>query len=121
MENNTKTDFMRTNVTLAELLGVLSVVIIPILVWGVSVETRLVMHKQSIENQEKFGHKMENKMDKIQSTTTEILIELQTKEDNHLAVFVVEDLGFCIFFKVFDNTSEKSATTAVRCKGNNTK
>lgn len=76
-----KNDFMKMNVTLSGLLGILSVIVIPILAWAVSAETRLVMHEQSIDMHDKTLIKIENKLDKVNENTTKILIQLQNKED----------------------------------------
>lgn len=74
---------MRTNITLAGLLGVLSVFIIPLLAWGVSVETRLTMHGQRIQYLETLVEKTYTKLEDLKEDTIDILLELKDKKDRN--------------------------------------
>lgn len=72
---------MKTNITLSGLLGILATLIIPLILWGVSIETRLVMHQQQLQTQERLIHKIDDGMKDLNKTQMKILIELQRKQD----------------------------------------
>lgn len=72
---------MKEQPTFAQMLGILSVIVIPLIVWGVSVETRFASNIQRIEQNEKMNYKTSQKLDLINDNTTEILVQLQNKEN----------------------------------------
>ncbi len=72
---------MNERPTIAQLLGILSVVVIPIVVWGVSVETRLTSQFFQIEQNAVNNTKIEGKIDKINETTLNILLALEHFKD----------------------------------------
>lgn len=77
----TNSQKMKDKPTMAQILGLFSVVIIPLLVWGISVETRFTEVLIRVQQNEKFNHITSQKLDKIQNTTNEILINLERKQD----------------------------------------
>lgn len=69
---------MKTPPTMSQVLALLSVIVIPILVWGVSVETRLTSQiLYQIEQNAKSSAKIEVKIDEINKNTVDILIQLE--------------------------------------------
>lgn len=72
---------MKQQITIAQVLGLLSVVVIPLLVWGISVETRFAESLYRIQQNEKNAYEVKLKMNKIDQTTLEILLQLKDKED----------------------------------------
>lgn len=72
---------MKKEITLGNLLGILIPVFITVLVWGNSVETRLNEHKIRVEAVERTNGKIEVKLDKMDETLTNILVELQNKKN----------------------------------------
>jgi len=72
---------MKKEITLGNLLSIFIPVLMIILAWGNSVEVKLREYDVRLELVERTNEKIENKIDKIQITTTNILIELQNKKD----------------------------------------
>jgi hypothetical protein len=68
---------MKEAPTMSQVLGLLSVIVIPILIWGVSVETRLTSQLYQIEQNAKAAAKIEVKIDEINKNTINILIVLE--------------------------------------------
>ena len=80
------------NIPLSTLLNVSAVIIIPCIIWGVSLEVKITNNKQHIETirevnkREKEAlkeiiNRFEDNMKNLQKTNTKILIELQRKMD----------------------------------------
>lgn len=67
----------KPSLNLSQALALLSVIVVPLLVWGVSVETRFSSSIYRIEQNEKFNIKTEEKIDKILDGNTKILVELE--------------------------------------------
>ena len=72
---------MKTPPTMAQVLGILSVIVISLLAWGISVETRFAESILRIQQNEKNLFETKSKLDKIDETTLKILLELKDKED----------------------------------------
>ena len=79
---------MKQTPTIGQVLGILSVLIIPLIVWGVSVETRLTEVFYYNKINEEFKNEIRNKLNKVDEKQdqngfilTDILIELQNKEN----------------------------------------
>lgn len=72
---------MNKQITIAQVLGILSVLVIPLLAWGISVETRFAQSILRIQQNEKNAYEMKAKIDKIDENTLKILLELKDKED----------------------------------------
>lgn len=68
---------MKESPTMAQVLGLLSVIIIPVLVWGISVETRFTAQIYRIEQNERTNAKIENKINRIDENTLNILLEIE--------------------------------------------
>tara|TARA_R110000782_G_C14602722_1_gene391213 strand:- start:8 stop:226 length:219 start_codon:yes stop_codon:yes gene_type:complete len=68
---------MKTPPTMSQVLALLSVIVIPIMVWGVSVETRLTSQIYQIEQNARTSAKIEVKIDEINKNTIDILLELE--------------------------------------------
>lgn len=62
---------------MSQVLGLMSVIIIPIIIWGVSVETRFTSNIYRIEQNEKTNTKIEEKIDRIDENTMHTLIEIE--------------------------------------------
>lgn len=74
-------DLLKKNsITFANFLGIMTIIIIPLLVWAITLETRLTLHENKIETNERLIYKIEDKLDNLQNTSTRILIELQRKD-----------------------------------------
>ena len=72
---------MKKEITLGNLLGILIPIFITIIIWGNSVETRLSVYINRLETVERTHGKVEAKLDKMDETLTNILIELQNKKN----------------------------------------
>ena len=72
---------MKENPTMSQLLGILSAIVMPLIIWGVSVETRLTSQIHQIEQNAINNTKIENKSDKINDTTLQILLALEHLKD----------------------------------------
>ena len=72
---------MKKEITLGNLLGILIPIFITIIIWGNSVETRLSVYMNRLETVERTNGKVEAKLDKMDETLTNILIELQNKKN----------------------------------------
>lgn len=72
---------MKDNPTMAQVLGILSAIVMPLIVWGVSVETRLTSQIYQIEQNAINNTKIESKIDKIDETTLSILLALEHLKD----------------------------------------
>ena len=72
---------MKKEITLGNLLGILIPMFITIIIWGNSVETRLSVYMNRLETVERTNGKVEAKLDKMDETLTNILIELQNKKN----------------------------------------
>ncbi len=72
---------MKKEVTVGNLILTLLPVIIIVLTWGNSVETRLTEYSIRITNTERTNAKNEAKLNKIIDNQTEILIRLENKKD----------------------------------------
>ncbi len=68
---------MKNPPTMSQVLGLMSVIIIPIIIWGVSVETRFTSNIYRIEQNEKTNTKIEEKIDRIDENTMHTLIEIE--------------------------------------------
>ena len=68
---------MKTNINLSHVLALMSVIIIPLIIWGISVETRFANSIYRIEQNEKKNTAIEKKIDKIADNTQNILIEIE--------------------------------------------
>ena len=72
---------MKKEITLGNLLGILIPIFITIIIWCNSVETRLSVYMNRLETVERTNGKVEAKLDKMDETLTNILIELQNKKN----------------------------------------
>lgn len=81
MENKNSDIKMKQQPNLAQVIGLLSVVVIPLLVWGISVETRFTELLIRVQQNERFIQTTSHKLDDIQNTTNEILINMERKQD----------------------------------------
>tara|TARA_R110000772_G_scaffold36098_4_gene86652 strand:+ start:9227 stop:9445 length:219 start_codon:yes stop_codon:yes gene_type:complete len=72
---------MKEPPTMAQVLGILSAIVMPLIVWGVSVETRLTSQIYQIEQNAINNTKIEGKIDKINETTLSILLALEHLKD----------------------------------------
>lgn len=68
---------MKITLTLQHLLGIMSIIIIPLIIWGISVETRFANSIYRIEQNEKKNTAIEKKIDKISENTQTILIQIE--------------------------------------------
>jgi biopolymer transport protein ExbB/TolQ len=68
---------MKITLTLQHLLGIMSIIIIPLIIWGISVETRFSNSIYRIEQNEKKNTAIEKKIDKISENTQSILIQIE--------------------------------------------
>jgi len=68
---------MKVTLTLQHLLGIMSIIIIPLIIWGISVETRFANSIYRIEQNEKKNTAIEKKIDKISEDTQTILIQIE--------------------------------------------
>jgi len=68
---------MNKTPTMAQILALFSVIVIPVFAWGVSIETRFTKTIYRIEQNEKTNFKIEKKIDDINKNTLNILIELE--------------------------------------------
>ncbi len=68
---------MKEPLTLSQILGLLGVIVVPLLIWSISVETRIQMQGQQLHQAAKNSLKLESKIDKIESNTLNILLELE--------------------------------------------
>ena len=73
---------MNKSPTIGQVLGLLSVIIIPLLVWGISVETRFTASLIRIQQNESQNAKMYTKIDRIETATTNILIQIERIKKN---------------------------------------
>ena len=81
---------MKKEITLGNLLGILIPIFITIIIWGNSVETRLSVYMNRLETVERTNGKVEAKLDKMDETLTNILIELQNKKiKNSFCTFTI--------------------------------
>jgi hypothetical protein len=72
---------MKESPTMAQVLGILSAIVMPLIVWGVSVETRLTSQIYRIEQNAISNTKINTKIDKINETTLNILLVLEGLKD----------------------------------------
>lgn len=75
---------MKQQLTVAHILGILSIIVIPLIVWGISVETRFTAFEAEfnaviyrIEQNEETNVKIEEKVDQINQNTIKTLIEIE--------------------------------------------
>lgn len=64
--------------TLNQLLAILSIVVIPLLIWGVSVEIRFAETNLRLNNGESNITEMKKDVKEIKEVTNEILIEVKS-------------------------------------------
>jgi len=72
---------MKSQITLGNLLSILIPVFIIVLTWGNSVETRLKESMIRIQQTERINAKIEVQLDKMLDNQTNILVELQNKQN----------------------------------------
>jgi hypothetical protein len=72
---------MKSQITLGNLLSILIPVFIIVLTWGNSVETRLKEAMIRIQQTERINAKIEVQLEKMLDNQTDILIELQNKQN----------------------------------------
>jgi hypothetical protein len=72
---------MKKEITLGNLLAIVIPLVMVLLTWGISVETRIQEHSIRISNNEKTNVKNEQRLMKIEENTVKILVELQNKKD----------------------------------------
>jgi len=72
---------MGKQVTIGNLIAVLSTLMISIFIWAKSMETKAAEHDMRIKSLERISSRFEQKLDKINGTLVQILIELQNKVD----------------------------------------
>ncbi len=72
---------MKSQITLGNLLSILIPVFIIVLTWGNSVETRLKEAIIRIQQTERINAKIEVQLEKMLDNQTDILIELQNKQN----------------------------------------
>lgn len=64
---------MKTPITLGQMLSILSAIIIPLIVWGVSIETRFTEFGVRIQQNEKNYSSIKNDVMQIKETSYKIL------------------------------------------------
>lgn len=72
---------MNKGVTFAKLLYVLLPMILAAFAWGKTVETKYAEHHIRITQLERTNGKIEAKLDKMDETLTNILIQMQNKKN----------------------------------------
>ncbi len=76
---------MKTPITLGQMLSILSAIIIPLIVWGVSIETRFTEFGVRIQQNEKNYSSIKQDVLKIKETSYQILEAINrleyTKQD----------------------------------------
>ncbi len=76
---------MKTPITLGQMLSILSAIIIPLIVWGVSIETRFTEFGVRIKQNEKNYSSIKQDVLKIKETSYQILEAINrleyTKQD----------------------------------------
>jgi len=73
---------MKNQITLSNLLLILTSIIIPLLLWGIRVETRLTSMNLKEKQNEKKISQIWKSIKEIKDDTNEILIELKSLEHN---------------------------------------
>ena len=68
---------MKTTVTIGQLLGVLGTLIIPLIIWGVSIETRFTEYGVRIQQNERNYSSIKSDVKEIKETTNLILIRIE--------------------------------------------
>lgn len=81
MENKTTMEKLKKGITFSQFLAVLTGIVIPLMIWGVSVETRLTEAFIRITQNEKNYSEMKSDIKQIKNMTTKILIKLEQKKD----------------------------------------
>ena len=81
MENKTTMEKLKKGITFSQFLAVLTGIVIPLMIWGVSVETRLTETFIRITQNEKNYSEMKSDIKQIKNMTTKILIKLEQKKD----------------------------------------
>lgn len=81
---------MENKVSVKTLLSVVGTILIPLLIWGTKVQSRLTEDRVNIRNiqiqQDKIENKIdqiEGKIDQVKKDTREILIKLENKKDRN--------------------------------------
>ena len=72
---------MKKEITLGNLLIALIPTLFVIIGWGNTISNRVKANEVRIESMEKVYNKVEIKLDKIQTTMTDVLVELQNKKN----------------------------------------
>lgn len=81
VEEMVQASVLKRGLTLQQMLGLLGVIVIPLLIWGISVETRLTRDAIMISQLKETAVKIEEDLDKIDEKVDKILIALEHKED----------------------------------------
>jgi hypothetical protein len=81
MESNKENTEMKKEITVGQLISIMIPIIIMILIWGISVETRFTEFAQRIQLNERSHIKVEKKLEQIDDKLLKILLELQVKKD----------------------------------------
>ena len=68
---------MKITLNLQHFLGLMTAIIVPIFLWGISVEIRFSNSIYRIEQNEKKNTAIEKKIDKIAENTQTILIQIE--------------------------------------------
>lgn len=72
---------MKKEITLGNLITILSSIIFPIVIWAFNVEKRFTEYNQRIAVLERTNTSIEYTLKEIKETQTKILIELQNKKN----------------------------------------
>ena len=68
---------MKTPITIGQLLGVLGTLIIPLIIWGVSIETRFTEYGVRIRQNEQNYSSIKADVKEIKETTNLILLRIE--------------------------------------------
>jgi hypothetical protein len=68
---------MPTKPTMSQVVGLMSIIIIPLIIWGVSVETRFTANIYRIEQNEERNDKIDGQINRIEENTLNTLLEIE--------------------------------------------
>ena len=68
---------MKTPITLGQMISILSALIIPLIVWGVSIETRFTEFGVRIKQNEQHYNSIKNDIREIKQQNQKILLNIQ--------------------------------------------
>jgi len=71
---------MKTPITLGQMLSILSAIIIPLIIWGVSIETRFTEFGVRIQQNEKNYSQIKMDIKEIKETSNSILLKIEKLE-----------------------------------------